>query len=730
MKSWLQLMESVAPETVEEDSWTEVSEGACSVCNESPCCCESTNEETDVTNEEELTFEDWSVVYDSVNAKNVKANVRMKSNMQEAEVREWFQRVFSPMGIHEMSCNAKKEDEQIDELSKDTVRTYYNKAGEQGKEIADRMKMGGGDWSADGSDTKTLAKRAAGRTMALKRRSGEMKMSEEQVDEFSLGDLGKGNGNQATGSSNIQTTKQATTKVNVNGKAFSFDKDQDAKQFTDKVKKGEIAVEAKPGNTSQWGTDEELLRNVAQVLEREVEWPLTELLPRQAVGNAMQPIQDLVQSALNNLPTPVSYESLDEADRNEQGMFKDLSDAYEPGPTEVWYWKDDMGRDMMMGKNFLIKQNKMPDPANLAATHVKLGSVKETNPEKVFHMMQGEMWSPEGQARSFIQASGTGHTSMSVGDIVVVNGKAQMVDRFGFTPIDNAPAEESVMEGKFHAGRAVLAEAHEVKLMVNDDHEVRMAQAELYRLAKDAIALHNLLDQMGNLEGWVSSKITLATDYVATVRDYIDDFVRTDGENTDDQLPAVVPGQEPAVPTEGPIDMPTEAADDDWDQEEEEPENPDADKIPHIVMQLKKAADVGGNYPITFKDGSKHVLPYNMIASFLTKYMEKKPFEREAMQDQAGQSLLDLQATMESMEEAVVTNEKPIDVLAKVVADKQASKVKFDDGGSIMVDLFSASAMMGVYHNLKKEETKAKFRNMVNNKAGFLKLLDFALSKK
>jgi hypothetical protein len=47
-----------------------------------------------------------------------------------------------------------------------------------------------------------------------------------------------------------------------------------------------------------------------------------------------------------------------------------------------------------------------------------------------------------------------------------------------------------------------------------------------------------------------------------------------------------------------------------------------------------------------------------------------------------------------------------------------------------MVDLFSASAMMGVYHNLSKEETKAKFRNMVNNKAGFLKLLDFALTKK
>jgi len=81
----------------------------------------------------------------------------------------------------------KEEVEQMDELSKETVRTYYNKAGEQGKKIADKMKMGGGDWSNDGSDTKTLKKRAAGRTMALKRRSGEIKMSEdaEQIDEIS-----------------------------------------------------------------------------------------------------------------------------------------------------------------------------------------------------------------------------------------------------------------------------------------------------------------------------------------------------------------------------------------------------------------------------------------------------------------------------------------------------------------------------------------------------------------
>jgi len=81
---------------------------------------------------------------------------------------------------HAWDKRMKKESvEELDELSKNTVRSYYNKAGEQGSKIAGNIKVGGGDWSKDGKNTKTLAKRAAGRAMALKRRSGEVKMSEE-----------------------------------------------------------------------------------------------------------------------------------------------------------------------------------------------------------------------------------------------------------------------------------------------------------------------------------------------------------------------------------------------------------------------------------------------------------------------------------------------------------------------------------------------------------------------
>jgi len=133
---------------------------------------------------------------------------------------------------------------------------------------------------------------------------------------------------------------------------------------------------------------------------------------------------------------------LGEAD-HQQVMYKDLSDVYDQGPTEVWYWKSGLGRDLMMGKNWLIKHNKMPDPENLEATHVKIGSVKETNPENVYRMMQGEVWSPEGQARDFIKSSGTGHTSMSMGDIIVINGQAEMVDQFGFSKLDTEITDES-----------------------------------------------------------------------------------------------------------------------------------------------------------------------------------------------------------------------------------------------------------------------------------------------
>ena len=42
--------------------------------------------------------------------------------------------------------------------------------------------------------------------------------------------------------------------------------------------------------------------------------------------------------------------------------------------------------------------------------------------EAVFMHMQGEVWSPNGEARDLISKSGTHHTSMSVGDVLIEDG--------------------------------------------------------------------------------------------------------------------------------------------------------------------------------------------------------------------------------------------------------------------------------------------------------------------
>jgi hypothetical protein len=115
--------------------------------------------------------------------------------------------------------------------------------------------------------------------------------------------------------------------------------------------------------------------------------------------------------------------------------FHKLSDAgpdYEPGETQIWYWKAGLSRDMKEGFDFLKEYNKLPNPSNLAATHVMIGTVKETNPHAIYNMMQGEIWSPLGQAKDMIARLNVGHTSMSVGDIVVINGKKLFADKYTF----------------------------------------------------------------------------------------------------------------------------------------------------------------------------------------------------------------------------------------------------------------------------------------------------------
>jgi len=57
------------------------------------------------------------------------------------------------------------------------------------------------------------------------------------------------------------------------------------------------------------------------------------------------------------------------------------------------------------------------------------------------------------------------------------------------------------------------------------DHEVQMARSDLYKIAKYAIKLHDMLKRVSEeqgLEGWVQSKITKSADYIGSVYHHLD----------------------------------------------------------------------------------------------------------------------------------------------------------------------------------------------------------------
>jgi hypothetical protein len=61
--------------------------------------------------------------------------------------------------------------------------------------------------------------------------------------------------------------------------------------------------------------------------------------------------------------------------------------------------------------------------------------------------------------------------------------------------------------------------------MAERDHEVQMARADLYKIAKYAIKLHDMLkgvSEAEGLEGWQQSKITKAADYISSVYHNLD----------------------------------------------------------------------------------------------------------------------------------------------------------------------------------------------------------------
>ena len=117
-------------------------------------------------------------------------------------------------------------------------------------------------------------------------------------------------------------------------------------------------------------------------------------------------------------------------ERGRAGRMRRDSDISGKGPSSRGYWPFSRGStEIWYAKNPTWDTQ---GTENFRQTHVLLGTVSETDPERIYMMMQGENWSPEGEARELIMSKGLSHTSMSMGDVVVVGGKAFVVDTAGF----------------------------------------------------------------------------------------------------------------------------------------------------------------------------------------------------------------------------------------------------------------------------------------------------------
>ena len=102
-----------------------------------------------------------------------------------------------------------------------------------------------------------------------------------------------------------------------------------------------------------------------------------------------------------------------------------------------------------------------------------------------------------------------------------------------------------------------LPEKHSIgqaAINMHVDHEIQMAREECYHAATNAMELHRMLKHVTEEEGlqaWASEKITLANDYLRTVKEWLEYEIMSkleQGVAENNPLPAVTAPPVPAEP--------------------------------------------------------------------------------------------------------------------------------------------------------------------------------------
>jgi hypothetical protein len=74
---------------------------------------------------------------------------------------------------------------------------------------------------------------------------------------------------------------------------------------------------------------------------------------------------------------------------------------------------------------------------DIADLYVRVASIVAKNLDNVYYKMQGEIWSPKGEAEWLIRTLGLDHTSMSIGDVAhnTKTGEYWQVNRSGWKQV-------------------------------------------------------------------------------------------------------------------------------------------------------------------------------------------------------------------------------------------------------------------------------------------------------
>lgn len=132
-------------------------------------------------------------------------------------------------------------------------------------------------------------------------------------------------------------------------------------------------------------------------------------------------------------------------------MYQSLNDAqiidsmFSKGNTIIWYLSDNKMITDLPNKLFfaddLVYDTDEIDMDNILSNHTILGHINKPINDlddlgDIFHKLQGEYWSPKGEANSLILDNGMSHTSMMAGDIVETDTAYYVMSMFGFVVVN------------------------------------------------------------------------------------------------------------------------------------------------------------------------------------------------------------------------------------------------------------------------------------------------------